>query len=107
MVVHTVGEFNYLVKPKNIDKFEHENCACKVYAHFANGFSNKNGFLVLHLKNIDCLPELYRWFVSASTLLDYLQPQREGEYASSFYLNKLEVKLFIDRIVKKNRFGRL
>ena len=58
MVVNTVKEFNYLVKPKNIDKFELENGICLVYTHFTSGFVDKSGALdSAFKKNIDYLSE--------------------------------------------------
>ena len=104
---HTVEEFNHLVNPKNIDQLVRENGICIVYTHFASGFVDKNGLLdPVFKKNVDYLSNRTGWFVPASTLLDYLKVQQEGEYVSSFYLNKLEIKWLIDRIVKKIRFRR-
>jgi len=107
MVAHAVEEFNHLVNPKNIDKLERVNGVCIVYTHFASGFVDKNGELDSDFKkNVDYLSNRNGWFVPASILLDYMQSQRKDEYASYFYLNKLEIKWLIDRIVKKIRFRR-
>ncbi len=46
------------------------------------------------------------WFVPAGKLLDFLCNNKTTDYATSGYLNKLDAKWIIDRLIKKLRFGR-
>lgn len=104
---HTVKEFNNLLEKDNIDKLEDEGGACIVYTHFASGFVDDEGKLNKKFENnIRYLSTKGGWFVSTSTLLDYLKAHKKETYVSNKYLAKLDFKWVADRIIKKARFKR-
>lgn len=104
---HTVEEFNGTVNPKNIDKLIQEGGACIMYTHFANGFVDSNGKLNPQFEaSMRYLAEQNGWFVPASELLDFLQSQQKTEHASPLYLNLLDIRWVIDRIIKKVKYKR-
>lgn len=104
---HTVEEFNHLVRKENIDKLEAEGGACIVYTHFASGFVDSKGKLNQEfIENIEYLSSKDGWFVPAGTLLDYLLSQKSTQHVSKIYLNRLDFKWVIDRVIKKLKFNR-
>lgn len=104
---HTVEEFTNLLSKKNIDRLCNEGGACIVYTHFASDFVDKHGNLDNDFKKcIRYLSSKNGWFVPASTLLDFLRKNKVTSYASTNYLNKLDIKWLKDRIIKKIRFNR-
>lgn len=104
---HTVEEFNNLLKEENIDKLEHEGGACIVYTHFASNFINNEGKLNEEfIKKIKYLSSKDGWFVPTSILLDYLLSNNEQRYASKIYLNRLDCRWVLDRVIKKIKFNR-
>lgn len=105
---HTVMEFNDLISSKQVDQLEREGGACIVYTHFASNFVDKQGLLDENFeKNIRYLATKDGWFAPASVLLDYILKRREkqNDYVSSIYLNKLDVKWTFDRLFKKIKYG--
>lgn len=104
---HTIEEFNGIVNKKNIDKLEKEGGACIMYTHFASGFLDNTGSIDPQFKkSMSYLAQKNGWFVPASKLLDFLQSQHKTEYASSLYLNLLDIRWLINRIIKKVKYKR-
>lgn len=108
---HTVEEFNALLTKHNIDKLEKEGGLCIIYTHFSSQFVDDEGKLNSNfIKNVDYLASKNAWFAPASEILDYLQQQKKlnnkSDYASKLYLNRLDFKWIIDRVIKKIRFGK-
>ena len=104
---HTIEEFTNLLTSRNIDKLCYEGGACIVYTHFASGFVDEFENLNINFKNcIDYLSSKDGCFVPAGTLLDFLRMNKDTDYVSSSYLNRLDIKWVKDRIIKKIRFNR-
>ena len=105
---HTVEEFNNLISRENIDRLEKEGGLCIVYTHFASGFLNEDGTINEDFKSkIEYLAGKNGWFVPTSEVLDYLlEDKNKNHYASAFYTFKLDFKWFIQRVIKKVKFGR-
>jgi hypothetical protein len=105
---HTLEEFNALISKKNIDRLEKEGGFCIVYTHFASGFIDANGNIDADFENkINYLASKNGWFVPASEILDFLLLEKKGtEYTNLWYTFFLDTKWFIQRIIKKIKFGR-
>ncbi len=104
---HTIEEFNDLISKENIDKLKQQKGLCIVYTHFASDFVNSKGELNQTFKNrIDYLSKQNGWFAPASEILDYLTAKQIHNKISSFYVNVLDVKWVINRIIKKIKYKR-
>lgn len=105
---HTVEEFNNLISKENIDKLINENGLCIIYTHFACGFLEPNGEINRTFKeNMDCLSSQNGWFAPASEILDHLLNCRGKEYNPDFfYVNLLDLKWLVGRILKRIKYGR-
>ena len=104
---HTVEEFSDLISKSNIDKLKRQNGLCIVYTHFASGFVDTNGELNKRFKgNIDYLSKQNGWFVPASEILEYLMSQKKKHYTTQLYINMLDLKWSVDRLIKKMKYGR-
>ena len=80
---------------------------CIVYTHFASGFVDKNGDVNPEFKEkIKYLSDQNAWFAPTGDILDYLLEKNGSIYASPAYINKLDVKWLIDRVMKKIKYGR-
>lgn len=104
---HTVEEFNNLITKKNIDKLIKEKGLCIVYTHFACGFLEHNGEInKTFKKSIDYLSSQNGWFAPTTEILDYILNCRRKNKANFFYINFLDLKWLLERIVKKLKYGR-
>ena len=104
---HTITEFNNLISKKNIDKLIKENGLCIAYTHFAYGFLEQNGLINRQFKErIDYLSSKNGWFVPASEILDHLLKFKQKDAVNSFYINMLDYRWLIARIIKKVKCGR-
>jgi len=104
---HTVEEFSDLISKENIDKLKRQNGLCIVYTHFASGFVETNGEVNKRFKDrIEYLSEQNGWFVPASEILEYLISQKKNHYTSQFYINMLDFKWSVHRLIKKIKYGR-
>lgn len=103
---HTIKEFNQLISPKQIDKLEQQGGFCIVYTHFSSGFVDANGELDKTFKeNITYLGSKNAYCVPAGELLDYLLDLGQNNVPiSSNYLNLLDFKWVVDRVIKRIRF---
>lgn len=104
---HTIREFNDLLTKSNIDKLRNQKGLCIVYTHFACGFVNLDGNLNEKFKeNISYLSEQNGWFVPATKILEYILSVNGKKSISNFYINVLDLKWVIGRIIKKLKYGR-
>jgi hypothetical protein len=104
---HTVEEFNNLITKENIDKLIKKNGLCIVYTHFAEGFLEQNGEVNRTFReNIDYLSSQNGWFAPASEILDHLLKNNEKNTVNFLYINKLDLRWLLDRIIKRIKFGR-
>lgn len=105
---HTSVEFNNLLTEKNIERLKKEQGCCIIYTHFGFDFVDENGKLNEEFeKKIRMLSTKNGWFVPASILLDYLLENKKGhDFASKYYLNKLDLRWMIDRLIKKMKYRR-
>jgi hypothetical protein len=104
---HTVEEFCDLITKRNIDKLAKENGLCIIYTHFSCGFTEQNGELNMKFKEyVEYLASKNGWFVPASEILDYLLENKADNTVNQLYLNILDLKWLLQRIIKKIRYGR-
>lgn len=103
---HTVREMNSLISRRNIDRLEEQGGACIVYTHFASGYVDENGNLNSEFeKSIRYLAAKDGWFVPVCELLDsLLESSGRGHDPGYFYKLKLNVRWFLDRLVKQIRY---
>lgn len=70
-----VNAFNRCLSEPNMDRLEEQGGACIMYVHFASGFAD-GGELNPRFKSLmERLARKDGWFVSVTTLLDYLREQ--------------------------------
>jgi len=108
---HTVEEFNNLISKKNIDSLKNKKGLCIVYTHFASGYIDEHGVLNSDfVANIEYLSKQNGWFVPASEVLDFLLSNKKENLKrkpiSGLYLNVLDFRWLIERVVKKVRYKR-
>jgi hypothetical protein len=103
----TVKEFNHLITKSNVDKLIQQKGLCIVYTHFAYGFVDTRGELNKTFKeNIDYLSKQNGWFVPATEILEYLLSQKGKKSVGSIYINMLDIKWIIHKIIKKLQYAR-
>lgn len=91
-------KFNKCISQKNLDRLEKEGGACIMYTHFADGFC-KNGKLSEKFKSqMYFLSQKNGWFVTVSTLLDFLKSQNKTYLLDEQQKAKLEWKWLTDKI---------
>lgn len=106
---YTAKGFSSLISPENVERLEREGGACIVYTHFSCGFVDGRGRLDSEFeRNLRYLSGKGGWFVPAGELLDYMLARKEAgeDFASGFYLNGLDVRWMLDRVISKIRYGR-
>jgi|WetSurMetagenome_2_1015567.scaffolds.fasta_scaffold16426_2 hypothetical protein len=104
---HTVEEFSNLITLKNLNELIKEKGLCIVYTHFACGFVDQNGEVNRAFReNIDYLSSQKGWFAPASEILDYLLEKKKKNTVSMFYINLLDFRWLIDRVLKRIKYKR-
>lgn len=58
------------------------------------------------MSDMDYLSKQNEWFVRVAEILDYLISQKKKHYTINSYINMLDFKWSVDRIVKKMKYGR-
>lgn len=101
---HSLNEFNRLLSFENINRLEKENGVCIVYTHFAEGFVIDGKINPEFEEKIRFISQKDGYFVPVTELLDFLLLNRDDKVLNDFYLLKLNVNWFIQRIVKYLRF---
>ncbi len=98
-----VKEFNLLISEKNINRLEKERGVCIISTHFGKGFIQAGR---VHEKTVSLLEFISKkngWFVPVSEVLDFLKSQNSNNCIGIKDLFKLELKWFLDTLIRKNR----
>jgi len=96
---HNVNVFNKCLSNENQDRLEEEGGACIMYTHFADGFY-QNGKLSEQFKiQMKRLSKKNGWFVSLSTLLEFLKKKNKTQIISNSQRRALEWKWLFDKLI--------
>jgi len=87
------------ISDKNQDRLEEEGGACIMYTHFADGFS-KNGKISENFKEqMTKLSKREGWFVTVSTLLEFLKKENKNYEINPKQRKALEWKWLFDKLI--------
>ncbi len=87
------------ISDKNQDRLEEEGGACIMYTHFADGFS-KNGKISENFKEqMTKLSKREGWFVTVSTLLEFLKKENKNYEINAKQRKALEWKWLFDKLI--------
>ena len=87
------------ISGKNQDRLEEEGGACIMYTHFADGFS-KNGKISENFKEqMTKLSKREGWFVTVSTLLEFLKKENKNYEINPKQRKALEWKWLFDKLI--------
>ena len=96
---NNVETFNKCISDKNQDRLEKEGGACIMYTHFADGFS-QNGKISKNFKEqMTKLSKRNGWFVTVSTLLEFLKKENKYTEINSEQRRLLEWKWLFDKLI--------
>ena len=96
---NNVKIFNKCISDENQDRLEKEGGACIMYTHFADGFC-QNGKLSEEFKQqMGRLSKKNGWFVTVSTLLDFLKTKNETHTINYRQRIILEWKWLLDKLI--------
>ena len=91
--------FNKCISDKNQARLENEGGACIMYTHFADGFS-KNGKISDSFKEqMEKLSKREGWFVTVSTLLEFLNEENKKHEINYKERSALEWKWLLDKLI--------
>lgn len=92
-------KFIKCISNENQDRLEKEGGACIMYTHFADGFC-KNGKLSEEFKKqMLRLSKKDGWFVSTTTLLEFLKDKNQGGFINNNQKANLEWKWLLDKVL--------
>ena len=92
-------KFIKCISNENQDRLEAEGGACIMYTHFADGFC-KNGKLSEEFKKqMLRLSKKDGWFVSTTTLLEFLKDKNQGGFINNNQKANLEWKWLLDKVL--------
>ena len=96
---NNVETFNKCISDKNQDRLEDEGGACIMYTHFADGFSKNGKISEKFREQMTKLSKRDGWFVTVSTLLDFLKKENKHIEINSKQRRKLEWKWLFDKLI--------
>ena len=96
---NNVKMFNKCLSDENQDRLEEEGGACIMYTHFADGFCQNDELSEKFKKQMKRLSKKNGWFVSVSTLLDFLKKEIKAQEINSKQRRALEWKWLFDKLI--------
>ena len=96
---NNVKMFNKCLSDENQDRLEEEGGACIMYTHFADGFCQNDELSEKFKKQMKRLSKKNGWFVSVSTLLDFLKKKIKAQEINSKQRRTLEWKWLFDKLI--------
>ena len=91
--------FNKCISDENQDRLEKEGGACIMYTHFADGFCQNGKLSEKFKKQMKRLSKKNGWFVSVSTLLDFLKKENKTQVINTKQRTALEWKWLFDKLI--------
>ena len=91
--------FNRCISEENQDRLEEEGGACIMYTHFADGFCQNGKLSEKFKEQMNRLSKKDGWFVSVSTLLDFLKTKHKTQIINSRQRTRLEWKWLFDKLI--------
>ena len=96
---NNVKMFNKCISDENQDRLEEEGGACIMYTHFADGFCQDGKLSEKFKKQMERLSKKNGWFVSVSTLLDFLKKENKTHVINTRQRTALEWKWLFDKLI--------
>ena len=90
--------FNKCISNKNQDRLEQEGGACIMYTHFADGFCENGKLSEKFKEQMERLSKRDGWFVTVSTLLDFLKKENKNQVITKKQRAELEWKWLLDKL---------
>ena len=87
------------ISDKNQDRLEKEGGACIMYTHFADGFSKNGKISESFKKQMTKLSKREGWFVTVSTLLEFLKKENINYEIKPKQRRALEWKWLFDKLI--------
>ena len=87
------------ISDKNQDRLEKEGGACIMYTHFADGFSQNGKISENFKKQMTKLSKREGWFVTVSTLLEFLKKENINYEIKPKQRRALEWKWLFDKLI--------
>lgn len=96
---NNVKMFNKCISNKNQDRLEQEGGACIMYTHFADGFCENGKLSEKFKEQMERLSKRDGWFVTVSTLLDFLKKENKNQVITKKQRAELEWKWLLDKLI--------
>tara|TARA_B100000029_G_C17538764_1_gene945886 strand:+ start:595 stop:1527 length:933 start_codon:yes stop_codon:yes gene_type:complete len=96
---NNVETFNKCISEKNQDRLEKEGGACIMYTHFADGFVQNGKLSEKFKEQMTRLGKRDGWFVTVSTLLEFLKKENKNPEIDSKQRRLLEWKWLFDKLI--------
>ena len=96
---NNVKRFNKCISYENQDRLENEGGACIMYTHFADGFCQDGKLSEKFKSQMHRLSKKNGWFVTASTLLDFLKAKNRTHILNARQKAALEWKWLFDKLI--------
>ncbi len=96
---NNVNTFTKCISDKNQDRLEQEGGACIMYTHFADGFSENGKISEKFKEQMTKLSKRDGWFVTVSTLLEFLKTENKNTEINSDQRRALEWKWLFNKLI--------
>ena len=96
---NNVKMFNKCLSDKNQDRLEEEGGACIMYTHFADGFCQNGKLSEQFKRQMKRLSKKDGWFVTVSTLLEFLKKENKTQIIDNNQRRKLEWKWLFNKLI--------